>query len=179
MTSPKQVESNRQNAALSTGPSSEKGKEVARMNALTHGLTAKQVVIEGEDPADFERVMQGLMEEFAPRTILEQQLIKQLAGYLWRLRRVPALEGEILEAHLYAIQSHFGSAVESHMTFGRALLRDACGYDAFSKLSRYEVQLVNFVERTIKQLDKLREERPVEPESSNQIVDLESVKVEG
>jgi hypothetical protein len=172
MTSSKQFNANRQNATLSTGPRSEQGKQVSSNNSLTHGLTAKQVVIEGEDAEGFDWLLEGLLEQFAPGTILEQQLIEQLAGYFWRLRRIPALEGAILEAHLQAIRSQHKSVVESHMTFGRALVRDAFGYDAFSKLSRYEVQLINLVERTIKQLDKLREEGLVEPTSSTQIVDL-------
>ena len=49
MTSTKQIEANRKNATLSTGPRSEPGKDVSRQNALIHGLTAMQVVIEGED----------------------------------------------------------------------------------------------------------------------------------
>jgi len=68
MTSPKQIKANKINATLSTGPRSEQGKQVSRMNALSHGLTAKQVVIEGEDPEDFNWLLEGLIKEFAPRT---------------------------------------------------------------------------------------------------------------
>jgi len=104
MTSPKQFEANRRNAALSTGPRSEPGKDVSRQNALIHGLTAMQVVIEGEDLEEFDWLREGLIEEFAPRTILEQQLIERLAGDLWRSKRIPVLEAGILEAHRHEIR---------------------------------------------------------------------------
>ncbi len=44
MATEKQIEANKRNAALSTGPKSEQGKAQSRANALTHGLTAKIVV---------------------------------------------------------------------------------------------------------------------------------------
>ena len=42
-------ESNRKNAALSTGPRTQTGKNVSRMNSLTHGLCAKALVPEDAD----------------------------------------------------------------------------------------------------------------------------------
>jgi hypothetical protein len=44
MTSLKQVEANRRNAARSTGPTSEQGKQRSRCNAVRHGLTAETVI---------------------------------------------------------------------------------------------------------------------------------------
>jgi hypothetical protein len=40
MTSARQIEANRRNAARSTGPNSEQGKALAAQNARSHGLTA-------------------------------------------------------------------------------------------------------------------------------------------
>ena len=40
MATEKQVAANRRNAAKSTGPKSEAGKEIARMNAAKHGMQA-------------------------------------------------------------------------------------------------------------------------------------------
>jgi len=49
MTSPKQIAANRQNARRSTGPKTAKGKAVAKMNAVKHGILARHVVLNRED----------------------------------------------------------------------------------------------------------------------------------
>ncbi len=61
MTSAKQAAANRRNAAKSTGPKSAKGKQIARMSALKHGLQAEHVVSPGEDPGEFE-TLYGVLE---------------------------------------------------------------------------------------------------------------------
>ena len=43
MTTQAQVDANRRNAAKSTGPKTEEGKERSRMNGVTHGLAASVV----------------------------------------------------------------------------------------------------------------------------------------
>jgi len=42
------------NAQHSTGPRTEEGKAASSLNSLKHGLTAKTVLLPGEDPALFE-----------------------------------------------------------------------------------------------------------------------------
>ena len=50
MASEKQRVANRANAKRSTGPKTETGKALSRMNAHKHGLTAETIVIGDEDP---------------------------------------------------------------------------------------------------------------------------------
>jgi hypothetical protein len=69
------------------------------MNAVKHGLTAAQcVVIEGEDPDQFEALRADLIAKYRPSTALRQALVGQLATYIWRLRRVPGLEATFVRA---------------------------------------------------------------------------------
>ena len=49
MTSFRQIEANRRNARKSTGPTTEKGKQRSRCNAVRHGLTAETVIGALED----------------------------------------------------------------------------------------------------------------------------------
>ena len=57
-TSVKQIEANRRNALHSTGPTTPEGKRASRLNALTHGLRAKKVMIPGEEnPAELEAII--------------------------------------------------------------------------------------------------------------------------
>ena len=85
----KQRAANRANAQKSTGPKSKSGKSVSRANAYQHGLTAKQIVVPGETPEQFEKLREGLVADFAPGTTIEFELIDHLAALLLRRRRPP------------------------------------------------------------------------------------------
>ena len=47
--SPEQLAANRRNAARSTGPKTEEGKEISRRNGLKHGLTGEGAVLTEAD----------------------------------------------------------------------------------------------------------------------------------
>ena len=98
MASKKQVVANRANAKRSTGPKTNKGKALARMNACKHGLTAGTIVIGNEDPREFDTLRADLEREFKPRPGLERELVERLAVQLWRMRRIPACEASLIEA---------------------------------------------------------------------------------
>jgi hypothetical protein len=98
MTTQKQLVANRANAKRSTGPKSEQGKARSRMNSWKHGLTARHIVIFGEDPKEFESLRAELWEEFKPRPGMASLQVDRLAADEWRLRRGPRLEAAIIEA---------------------------------------------------------------------------------
>lgn len=219
MTSQKQIAANQANAQASTGPISEQGKQVSRMNALRHGLTAKQVVIEGEDPDELDRLLEALFNQFTPQTALEAQFVEQLGGYLWRARRIPALEAAIFkalqqgasesrghfelsreqdnkprvsystreetierssESYLRALrlrekEKENEYAKQAGIHVGHGLLRDASADDALAKLSRYEVHILNSVERIIRQLEKIGKQRDAAETGNRGSNDLELV----
>src|SRR6476620_10715305 len=97
MASVRQLEANRANARKSTGPRTETGKAIARLNALRHGLTSqKRVTLVGESEFDYLRLREKLMFEFDPQTSVQTHLVDQLANHLWRLKRVAPFEAGIL-----------------------------------------------------------------------------------
>jgi hypothetical protein len=51
MTSPENIEPNRNRSTRCTRLASERGKSIAKLNALKHGLTAETVVLPHEDAA--------------------------------------------------------------------------------------------------------------------------------
>ncbi len=98
MASVKQIAANRRNAAGSTGPKSAAGKQVARMNALKHGLQAEHVVIPGEDPEEFEALLRGLEEDYLPVGFREGLLVERIAECTWRLQRAGLMETAIMRS---------------------------------------------------------------------------------
>src|SRR5208283_555478 len=78
-TSVKQIEANRRNALNSTGPTTPESKQASRLNALKHGLRAKEVTIPGqEDPADFQAILRELSEDWQPEGHIETHLVGQI-----------------------------------------------------------------------------------------------------
>ena len=87
---------NRANSAHSTGPRTEPGKQRSSLNALRHGLTARTAVLPTEDPEAYQRHIQQFLDEYAPATPTETQLVHEIANTAWRLNRIPFLEAELL-----------------------------------------------------------------------------------
>jgi hypothetical protein len=91
-----QTKANRLNALKSTGPRTAEGKARSSRNALTHGLTAQEVVIPGEDPAAYQASRQQLIDDLQPNGSCEVDLVERLAATFWRLRRIPRFEAILM-----------------------------------------------------------------------------------
>jgi hypothetical protein len=92
MTSPRQIEANRRNARLSTGPVTEEGKRKSRQNAVRHGLTAETVIDALEDADDYAAFELAITTDFEAQSVAARELVLRLASLLWRLRRATAIE---------------------------------------------------------------------------------------
>jgi hypothetical protein len=96
MASIKQIEANRSNALHGTGPRTADGKARSSRNALTHGLTAQEIVIPGEDVAAYRSFEQQLIEDLQPNGACELELVERLVTTYWRLRRIPRFEAALM-----------------------------------------------------------------------------------
>lgn len=97
MTSERQISANRLNARRSTGSKSQNGKLRSRQNAIRHGLTAETVIGVLEDPCDYAVFEAAIIADYAPRSMVEHELVARLASLLWRLRRATSIETGLLE----------------------------------------------------------------------------------
>jgi hypothetical protein len=108
MTSFRQIAANRRNAAKSTGPKTEQGKQRSRRNALRHGLTAETVIGSLEDAQDYKAFEEAIASDFDAQSAVERELVLRLAGLLWRLRRTTRIEAglfEIQASHLSELKT--------------------------------------------------------------------------
>jgi len=92
MSSFRQIEANRRNARLSTGPVTEEGKTRSRKNAVRHGLTAETVIDALEDAEDYAAFEMAVTADYEAQSAVERELVLRLASILWRLRRANAIE---------------------------------------------------------------------------------------
>ncbi len=79
MATAKQTAANRLNAQKSTGPRTPQGRAAVRLNGVTHGLTAKTLVLKGESESDFKALFESLAAEYEPETPTEETLVADLA----------------------------------------------------------------------------------------------------
>jgi hypothetical protein len=92
MSSFRQIEANRRNARLSTGPVTEEGKARSRRNAVRHGLTAETVIDALEDAEDYAAFEMAVTTDHDAQSAVERELVLRLASLLWRLRRATTIE---------------------------------------------------------------------------------------
>jgi hypothetical protein len=97
MTSFRQIEANRRNARLSTGPVTEEGKQKSRQNAVRHGLTAETVIDALEDAEDYAAFEMAITADYDAQSAVERELVLRLASLLWRLRRATAIESGLFK----------------------------------------------------------------------------------
>jgi hypothetical protein len=128
MTSLRQIEANRRNARLSTGPVTEEGKKRSRQNALRHGLTAETVIDALEDAEDYAAFELAVTSDYDAQSVVERELVLRLASVLWRLRRATAIE-----SGLFKIQA-------KHLLWFRQRRRGSEEHQKIIDSNRYEVQ---------------------------------------
>jgi hypothetical protein len=97
MTSFRQIDANRRNAQLSTGPVTDEGKRRPRQNAVRHGLTAETVIDALEDAEDYGAFEMAVTGDYEAQSAVERELVLRLASLLWRLRRATAIESGLFK----------------------------------------------------------------------------------
>ena len=100
-----QLAANRANAARSTGPRTDKGKERASRNALKHGNRARHhasftvALLGDEKEVDFVALREKYISVCQPADEIECFLVARMALAVWRLKRLALLETRIVSAH--------------------------------------------------------------------------------
>jgi hypothetical protein len=90
--SEQRLAANRTNARSSTGPITERGKSIAARNATRHGLLSTRVLLDDEDAAEFQRLIEELMASLHPADAVERILVERIAVTVWRQQRLVRAE---------------------------------------------------------------------------------------
>src|SRR5439155_16762976 len=170
MLTDRKIEANRQNAQHSTGPTTPEGRAAVRLNGLKHGLCAATIVVPGEDPAEFEALLEAYRAEYQPATPSAEFLVRQVAMADWRLLR------------LHRIEASFHTIRHKELELSRRLEDIQCDNDGrlafidwmdagpkslLANLHRYEIRLERSAKNARQELDRrpvaLVRTAPVEP----------------
>ena len=177
MRSERQVEANRNNAQLSTGPRTADGKARAALNALKHGLTSRKIVLPNENPEDFESFRIGLLSSLSPNGELEGIFAERIIVDEWRLRRVPGLE-----AAIYRRGEQFEIEAGSDKTDASIIATQSLEryLESFANLWRHEAALSRSWLRNLHELQRLQAIRGGERIPAPAVVDVDvSMKQDG
>jgi hypothetical protein len=165
MSTAAQKSANVSNSHLSTGPRTEQGKQKAAKNSAKHYLTAKQVVVPGENPDEYNELHHDLEQSWNPANPQESLLVEQIAQNAWRLMRVRRLEAATFESFMPRLQPSASSfqprspdrpPADDGKAMMRAFHENA---KAFDNLRRYATPIERAYHNAIAELTKLQKER--------------------
>ena len=74
--------------------------ETTRFNALRHGILSRHTVLPWEDRSEYQALLDALVAEHAPNGPTEEHLVEELAGVIWRKRRVRMAETAVYREKL-------------------------------------------------------------------------------
>jgi hypothetical protein len=196
MVSAAQELANRSNAQKSTGPRTAEGKAVVAQNAVKHGLLAKEIVIKGEDPGEFEFYRDQMLAELAPAGQMESMLAQRIVGLAWRLRRAERLQAAAFDkledqskppelvlspeqasrllAAMAAADVHPPEVVDAGPAVGRRAVQDFAQERILDRLLVYERRIEHSLYRTMGEFRKQRLLREIEPPAEGGVTEVSS-----
>src|SRR3984957_15623033 len=74
--------------------------QVTRFNTLRHGVLSRYTVLPWEDEAEYQTLLSALVAEHSPVGLTEEHLVEELAGIIWRKRRLRLAEAAIYRQRL-------------------------------------------------------------------------------
>jgi hypothetical protein len=119
--------------------------ELSAFNATKHGILSCHTVLPWESTEEYSALLDSLQADFKPQTLIASHLIEEMAGVLWRKKRLKKAEQTIyIEQDKESFSSH---DVKQKLAKEYTLL----------PLMRYEIHLDRKFERILSIYYKLKE----------------------
>ncbi len=183
MSTKAQIRANRRNAQKSTGPRTNEGKAAVSQNAIQHGLSARQTIINSENQADFDLYRERMFAELAPASPMEFMLAERIVTLSWRLKRAGRIQNQTIDAlntdntfgplnklkQSLLFKNHDQSQARSstsaaNLTLGRMAIKDFANARVLDRLLMYERRIEHSLYKTILEFQRLHLIRKLEPE---------------
>jgi len=110
-----------------------------RFNALKHGVLSRHVVLQHEDRGEFDALLANLIMEHHPAGATELHLVEELAGILWRKRRVLIAEGASINQGLRGAALNAEGVIPAAAPFEMGLSGEGSDLRAYLDMNSEEV----------------------------------------
>ena len=141
MTTEARSEASRQNGAKSNGPTTSEGKTISSANALRHGLTAKRLLLNSEEPERFFTLSGAYYDKFVPVDDVERDIVDDMVVSKWRQRRDWSSETALFELEMDSQTEKVAAQYDKISNVGRYALAFRALADeskSIQLLNRYE-----------------------------------------
>src|SRR5260370_24634553 len=81
------------------------GYDVTRFNAVRHGVLSRYTVLPWENADEYQALLAALVAQHSPQGPTEEHLVEELAGILWRKRRLRLAEAAAFRRGLTKVAS--------------------------------------------------------------------------
>ena len=76
-------------------------------NAVTHGITAKTLILQNEEQDQFKQLLQAYMDQWKPADPTQTDLVADMVSARWKLRRVERYQTAMLDMEMDAQAPEF------------------------------------------------------------------------
>lgn len=152
-----------------TGPRTEAGKAVSRFNPIRHGLTSQHLILPGENPEEFARLLVDLKAQWTPEHPDEEALVAKIAEGEWRMVRARRVETATLKLYMERVLAEESQTETPDYDRALALVYDRYGKE-LDRLRRYETTISRALAKTYQELRHLIRDR-AELEAASQPAD--------
>jgi len=149
------AEASRINGAKSRGPN----RTASMLNAARHGLTAKTLILQNENPDHFLEILSSYFDLLLPSDQLEIDIVSDIVAARWRLRRTWRYQTALLDLEMDTQAPEFEKRFEEFD-------EDTRGAVAFSSIAenskgmaaahRADVHLTRTYRRAVDDLRRMR-----------------------
>jgi hypothetical protein len=153
--SARKIASARANGRKSRGPGTKPGKQSSALNALTHGLTARTVVLFDESADEYQSQLQGYLDHFRPQTKPEDISSINSLRPIGVSRATPGVESGLLEQRMQDQEERLGDDLDDmpeHHRLAFAFNALAGANSSLALLNRYQARLHYEYHRILKTL---------------------------
>ena len=136
MSTAAQINANRENSKLSTGPTSQAGSERSSRNALRHGLTGQTLVLTPEEAESYAEHVTQYMARFEPSDHYQRQLVQDLADSDWGIHQIFLLQSSTI-SYMQKLSRRLAEAADAEAE-AEILAADARAVRKLATLNSYE-----------------------------------------